>query len=95
MDYFSEWSGSREPGMKGQSHCFRGIFEYVCFTNCANGYTKSPKLTGVHATYSSLTSNVVTGNRIQGWTSKELKAFGTEVCEFKRKVVELFSFVCA
>lgn len=43
---------------------------------------KSPNMTRVHVTYSLLMSRAVSGSWKRGYTSEELKAIGTEVCEF-------------
>lgn len=67
----------------------------VCgFTDRMAGYTRSSNMTTVHAVFSALKSKAVSCNWKQGWTCEGVKVIGTEVCELKNEVLELFCFVC-
>lgn len=71
------------------------VFSIVCgFIDRLIRYTGSPKMTRSHAMCSIMMSTVTSNNWRQGWKSEELRTFGSEVCEFKTEVLELFSLVC-
>lgn len=79
-------NGTVRRKLKGKDYCVVDIVFPIssAFTDCLTGYTKSPKRTRVHVMYRSLMSNIVPDDRKRGWTTKELKATGAEVCEFKQ-----------
>lgn len=65
-----------------------------CYLDQMTVYKMSPKMTRTHENYSSLNSTFTPRNCGNGWITKEQKEVGAEVCELKKLVKELFSFLC-
>lgn len=62
------------------------------FIDQVTGCTQSAKMTRVRAIYSSMMSRSMLRNWRGRSTSEELKAFGSEVCAFKKRVSGTVSF---
>lgn len=71
------------------------LFSTVCgFIDQVTGQTPSPKMTRVVEMSTSVINILMSCNRSQEWTREELRAFGLEMCEFK-KGLEIVFFHCA
>lgn len=86
------WTLSLEGCWQTLLRCWHGFFDCMWLNYSVTRYTQFSKVTRLLVICSSLRGGVISGSCRKGRTGKELKTFGLELCEFKKRWWNIFIF---